>query len=211
MKFKQVAIKACRPDPANPRKIPEDAVERLAAVIRDYGFRVPVLLDRDMCVIAGHTRLLAAERLGMAEVPVIIADDLTPEQAAAFRIIENASHEWTSWDEPALRRYLLDLGDVGAQISQEYLMLPSQPEIDRMLTDFIRSPQQPAPVPAATRQQGRSEAAPDDSEDAMGDASTLARSISEIVLSGPLDESDVAELRARYYGRGIAVRAAYVS
>src|SRR5580700_7423855 len=82
----------------NSRKIPERAVDKVAASIQDFGWRVPIVVDKDGVVICGHTRLLAAKKLGLREVPVHIADNLTPAQVKAYRLIDNRSHQDTDWD-----------------------------------------------------------------------------------------------------------------
>jgi DNA modification methylase len=92
----------------NPRKN-EGAVEKLAASIKEFGFRVPIVVDKDGVIITGHTRLLAALRLGMKEVPVHVATGLTPAQCKAFRIADNRVHEEADWDEALLK---LELGDL---------------------------------------------------------------------------------------------------
>lgn len=81
----------------NPR-INDNAVEHVAASIREFGFKVPILIDRDNVVIAGHTRLKAAQKLQMEKVPVIRTDDLSPAQVKAFRIADNKLSEIASWD-----------------------------------------------------------------------------------------------------------------
>jgi ParB-like chromosome segregation protein Spo0J len=65
----------------NSRKIPERAVDKVAASIKEFGWRVPIVVDKDGVVICGHTRLLAAKKLGLQQVPVHVADNLTPAQA----------------------------------------------------------------------------------------------------------------------------------
>ena len=75
-----------KPDPANPRRHSKKQVRQIADSIRVFGFNVPVLIDRDGNVIAGHGRLLAAEQLGWSEVPTLCLDHLTAAQARAFRI-----------------------------------------------------------------------------------------------------------------------------
>ena len=74
----------------NPRKNDGEAVDRVAASIKEYGFKSPIIVDKDNVVIAGHTRLKAARKLKLDIVPVIKADDLTPAQIKAFRIAERA-------------------------------------------------------------------------------------------------------------------------
>lgn len=92
-----------RPKPyeQNPRRN-DAAVEKVAASIREFGWDSAIVVDRDGVIIAGHTRLKAAKRLGLAEVPVIVRADLTPEQAAALRLADNKTAELAEWDEPIL-------------------------------------------------------------------------------------------------------------
>src|SRR5690242_10301543 len=79
MDVQQRKLSDIRPYDRNPRKN-GDAVGPVARSIQEFGFKVPLVVDRDGVVVCGHTRLLAAEQLGLKEVPVVIADDLTPEQ-----------------------------------------------------------------------------------------------------------------------------------
>ena len=92
----------------NPR-CNEGAVEAVAKSIREFGFRVPVIVDAADILIAGHTRMKAARKLGLAKVPVIRADDLTPEQVKAFRITDNATADIATWDYELLPLELRDL------------------------------------------------------------------------------------------------------
>jgi ParB-like chromosome segregation protein Spo0J len=81
MKVVQVPIERVIPYERNPRRN-EGAVSKVEASLREFGWRQPIVVDCEMVVVAGHTRLLAARRLGLAKVPVHVANDLTPEQAA---------------------------------------------------------------------------------------------------------------------------------
>ncbi|MBQ7264460.1 MAG: DUF4417 domain-containing protein [Synergistaceae bacterium] len=101
----------------NPRKN-AGAVRAVAASIRDFGFKVPIVVERDGTIIAGHTRLLAAKQLGLAEVPVVVADDLSPTEAQAFRIADNKTAELAEWDMGLLKMELaeLDLADVDMRL-----------------------------------------------------------------------------------------------
>ena len=72
----------------NPRKN-EKAVDAVANSINSFGFKVPVIIDKNNVVVAGHTRLMACKKLGIDEVPCVIADDLTEDQIKAFRIADN--------------------------------------------------------------------------------------------------------------------------
>src|SRR5713101_8154747 len=92
----------------NPRK--NDAVvDRMAASIQEFGFKIPVLVRSSGEVVDGHLRLKAARRLGMTEVPVILCDEWTDAQVKAFRLLVNRSVNWASWDEELLGQELLDL------------------------------------------------------------------------------------------------------
>ncbi len=93
----------------NPRIISDEAVDAVAASIREFGFRVPILVDRDGVIVAGHARYRAAQKLGLTEVPVIVADDLTPEQIKAYRIADNRTAELSTWDYDLLPIELADL------------------------------------------------------------------------------------------------------
>lgn len=92
----------------NPRKN-DEAVERMAASIREFGFRIPILVDSNGTIIDGHLRLKAAHNLGLESVPVIIADGLTETQIKAFRLLANRSVAWAEWDEELLSLELQEL------------------------------------------------------------------------------------------------------
>ena len=93
----------------NPRIISDEAVDAVAASIGEFGFKVPILVDRDGVIVAGHVRHKAAQKLGLTEVPVIVADDLTPEQIKAYRIADNRTAELSNWDYELLPIELADL------------------------------------------------------------------------------------------------------
>lgn len=94
----------------NPRNN-DKAVPAVLASIREFGFKVPILIDKDNVIIAGHTRLKAAKKLGMQEVPCIVADDLTEKQVEMFRIADNKVGEQSKWDNDLLRQELEILKD----------------------------------------------------------------------------------------------------
>src|SRR5579863_3029357 len=96
----------------NPRKN-EHAVDRMAAAIREYGFKIPILARSNGEVIDGHLRLKAAHKLGLKEVPVVVCDDWTPAQVKAFRLQVNRSASWADWDESLLALELADLNELG--------------------------------------------------------------------------------------------------
>ena len=92
----------------NPR-INDAAVEAVARSIKEFGFRVPLVLDKNNVIITGHTRLRSAKLLGLTEVPCIIADNLTPEQVQAYRIADNKTGKIAEWDYALLPMELKDL------------------------------------------------------------------------------------------------------
>jgi len=95
----------------NARKLTPKAIDKIAASIKEFSFRQPIVVDREGVIIAGYTRLLAVQKLGLAMVPVHVAENLTPAQARAYRLLDNRSHEESSWDEDLLGIELLDLKD----------------------------------------------------------------------------------------------------
>ena len=92
----------------NPRRN-EDAVQYVKASIQEFGFKVPVIIDKDNVIIAGHTRLLAAKELEMEKIPCILADDLSEEQVKAFRLADNKVAETSAWDYEKLEQELNEL------------------------------------------------------------------------------------------------------
>lgn len=101
-------VKELKPYPNNPRKNGA-AVDAVAASIRDFGFKVPIVIDSNNVVVCGHTRLQAAKKLKLKEVPCIIADDLSEEQIKAFRLADNKVSELAEWDFDLLD---LEIGDI---------------------------------------------------------------------------------------------------
>ncbi|MFN5661695.1 MAG: ParB N-terminal domain-containing protein, partial [Planctomyces sp.] len=111
MKIEMWPLANVKPYEKNPRKN-EGAIDAVAKSIAEFGFRVPIVVDGEGVVIAGHTRLKAAEKLGLAEVPVHIARELTADQVRALRIADNKLHELSSWDMELLPLELADLQSV---------------------------------------------------------------------------------------------------
>lgn len=103
-------VSEVRPYEKNPRKN-QKAVKFVKASIEKFGFKVPIIIDSNRVVVCGHTRLLAAKSLGMAEVPCIFADDLTDAKIKAFRLADNKVSEYAEWDEDLLAG---ELGDIAA-------------------------------------------------------------------------------------------------
>src|SRR5215467_12578159 len=112
-------IDGLEPDPTNPRRHSKKQVRQIADSIRVFGFNVPILIDRDGNVIAGHGRLLAVRELGWTEVPTLCLDHLTPAQARAFQIADNRLTEIAVWDDRLLAEQLKDLSLLGLDFSIE--------------------------------------------------------------------------------------------
>jgi ParB-like chromosome segregation protein Spo0J len=92
----------------NPR-VNDEAVKYVANSIKEFGFKVPIIVDKNNVIVAGHTRYKACKELGIKNVPVIIADDLNEEQIKAFRLADNKVSEKSSWDFELLDEELEDL------------------------------------------------------------------------------------------------------
>ena len=93
----------------NNARINDEAVKYVVNSIKEFGFRVPIIIDKDNVIVAGHTRYKASMELGLSEVPCIVADDLTEEQIKAFRIADNKTGEKASWDLDKLKLELEDI------------------------------------------------------------------------------------------------------
>lgn len=104
------SINELKPYDKNPRKN-DDAVKYVAESIKQFGFKVPIIVDKNNVIVAGHTRYKAAKKLHIDEVPCIIADDLTDEQIKAFRLADNKVAEKAEWDFDLLGNELDDLFD----------------------------------------------------------------------------------------------------
>ena len=100
-----------RPYANNPRNN-DNAVDAVAASIEEFGFKQPIIIAANSEIIAGHTRLKAAKKLGYEDVPCILADDLTPEQVKAYRLADNKVAELASWNFEILESELLDIEDI---------------------------------------------------------------------------------------------------
>src|ERR1700680_1352680 len=101
-------ITSIRPYENNPR-INDAAVDAVAASIKEFGFRQPIVVDEQGVIVVGHTRYKAALKLGMAEVPVHVATGLTPAQLKAYRIADNQTARLSEWDNDKLTAELMEL------------------------------------------------------------------------------------------------------
>lgn len=111
MKVQDLTLDQIRPYDHNPRDN-DGAVDAVAASIKNFGFKVPIIIDRDMTIVAGHTRYKAAKKLGLQSVPCIMADDLTEEQVRAFRLADNKVGELAGWDFDLLNMELAGIEEL---------------------------------------------------------------------------------------------------
>ena len=116
MQIINVRVDELRAYDKNPRRN-DDAVEYVANSIREFGFKVPVVIDNKNTIVCGHTRVKAAVKLGMGEVPCIVADDLTPAQIKAFRLADNKVGELALWDWDLLSDEMEELDELGVDMS----------------------------------------------------------------------------------------------
>jgi len=109
MKIETADINTIKPYENNPRKLKDSAIDKVAMSLKEYGFRQPIVVDKDRIIVVGHTRYRASKKLGFKEVPITIADNLTPEQINAYRIADNRTAEESEWDSELLKMEIKDL------------------------------------------------------------------------------------------------------
>jgi ParB family chromosome partitioning protein len=108
MEIVDIAVKDLVPYDKNPRRNDEAAV-KVAESIKQFGFKIPLVVDRNNVVVCGHTRLKAAKKLKLKTVPCILADDLSEDQIKAFRLVDNRTAEIAEWDFALLEEELADV------------------------------------------------------------------------------------------------------
>lgn len=108
MEIQNISVDLIKPYENNPR-FNDNSVQYVKKSIEEFGFKVPIVIDTDNNIIAGHTRYKASLELGLTHVPCIIADDLSPEQVAAFRVADNKVSEYSSWDYDLLEAELANI------------------------------------------------------------------------------------------------------
>lgn len=131
--------------PNNPR-INDHAVSQMAATIKEFGFRVPMIVRSDGELIDGHLRLKAARVLGLQTLPVVIADDLTEIQIRALRIAVNQAATWAEWDTPMLKQ---ELATLNRQNFDMPLLGFSADRVRQILANPQNNDQEEAPEPPA--------------------------------------------------------------
>lgn len=137
----------------NPRQN-KDAVDKVAASLEEFGWRQPIVVDKDNVIIVGHTRLLAAKKLKMTEVPVLVADDLSEEQVRAYRLADNKTAEFAEWDMAKLTEELdsildIDMEQFGFDLSEDDKPVVVEDDFDPEI------PEEPKAKPGDIYQLGR--------------------------------------------------------
>ena len=119
MNITQKTLDELIPYENNPRDN-DDAVDYVAESIKEFGFKVPIIIDKNNVIVAGHTRYKASKKLGINEVPCLVADDLTEEQIKAFRLADNKVAEIATWDFEKLDLELSAL-DMDMELDPKYV------------------------------------------------------------------------------------------
>lgn len=161
------SIDSIHPYGNNPRKN-EAAVQPVANSIKEFGFKVPIIIDSSGEIVTGHTRYKAAKLLGMTEVPCIVADDLSEKQIQAFRLADNKVGEFSEWDEAALAQEIaaltgsFDMSELFGFVTKEAQY--ALPGLESHVSSFFESG--PQTKPKASASQPVSDAIPEAPEDA---------------------------------------------
>ena len=128
-----------KPYAKNPR-MNDDAVEYVMNSIKEFGFKVPLVIDKNGVIVTGHTRYKASQKLGLKEVPCIVADDLTDKQLQAFRIADNKVSDYSIWDNKLLLDELEDINFevfTGFDVSDLFEDIKDLNELDEKDTEVI--------------------------------------------------------------------------
>ena len=116
----------------NPRRLKDSDIEFLSNSIKEFGFKVPCVVDINNVLVTWHARVRAAKSAGLKEIPCIVADDLTPEQIKAFRLVDNKMSELSVWDFEKLD---LELKELNLDMSEFGFSIKFDPEIENQEID----------------------------------------------------------------------------
>jgi len=141
MKIVEKRLEELQPYENNPRKN-DAAVEYVAKSIDRYGFKVPIVIDKNGVIVAGHTRYLASIELGLEKVPCVVADDLTERQIAEYRLVDNKVSEYSSWDFTMLDE---ELSNMSADISEFGFNVGEMPDLSDFQLDIENEPKEKEP------------------------------------------------------------------
>lgn len=116
MQINDLPIESITPYAGNPRTITDAAVQKVANSLNCFGWQQPIVVDKDMVIIVGHTRYLAAKQLDFKTAPVLVAENLSDEQVRAYRIADNRTHEENGWDQSLLIKELEQINAVEVEM-----------------------------------------------------------------------------------------------
>ena len=114
MKIVEIEVKKLIPYVRNQKKHTEEQIKKIMSSIKEFGFKQPVIVDKENVIVVGHGRVLASERLGIEKVPCVVADDLTEAQIKAYRIADNKLNE-SEWDMEMLAVDIQEIIDLGLE------------------------------------------------------------------------------------------------
>lgn len=184
MHITKKSINEIKPYGKNPRKN-DEAVKYVAESIREFGFKVPIVIDKNNEIVAGHTRYKAAKKLKLDEVPCIVADDLTDEQIKAFRLADNKVAEKAEWDFDLLAIELDDIVDLDMEVfGFEDITVEEDPEV--VEDDFeAELPEEPNAKLGDIYQLGRHRLMCGDSTDVATVDKLMDGAIADMVMTDP--------------------------
>lgn len=187
MEVKNFRLDELKPYEKNPRRN-DRAVDSVAKSIEQFGFKIPIVVDADNVIIAGHTRYKAAKKLRLEFVPCVIADDLSPEQVKAFRLVDNKTAELATWDFEKLGEELNSLAseltdgfsfdtpqDESTDLAVEIQSTPTKQTAEYESITFMFSREQKKIVDEAL------EAVTDEIQETFGNPNKKANAIFEVV------------------------------
>lgn len=117
-------------------RINDKAVEKVAQSIKNYGWQSPIVVDEDMIILAGHSRLKAAKLLEIKKVPVKIAENLTEEQKMAYRLMDNKSQDYAQWDKKLLAKEFDKLADLDFDLNMTGFDLDEIAKLNESMLEF---------------------------------------------------------------------------
>ena len=117
-------------------RINDKAVEKVAQSILNYGWQSPIVVDEDMIILAGHSRLKAAKLLDIKKVPVKVAEDLTDEQKMAYRLMDNKSQDYAQWDKKLLAKEFDKLADLDFDLNMTGFDLDEIAKLNESMLEF---------------------------------------------------------------------------
>lgn len=168
----------------NPRNN-DEAVDAVASSIKNFGFKVPIVVDSNNEIINGHTRLKAAQKLGLETVPVIVADDLTPEQVKAFRLADNKVGEIATWNDEMLAIELGELAEIDFDMMEFGFEIEEEKEVIEDEAFDTTPPEEPTSKLGDIYQLGRHRLMVGDSTDCEQVKALMGEQQADLLLTDP--------------------------